>query len=480
MKKINFKFQFNPKIAIFVSTAIFFIYLLYLSIPSLYDTGRVQKDLTNKLLKDFSLNFSLSTDITYRILPQPHFSIKDSKLFYKESNVANDIGEIKELKVFISQHNFFNKEKIYIKKIELNKANFFFKRKDFSFLKSFLNKKFSEKNIKIKKSKFFYNDSSGNVVFIYTTNQTNIFKSDEDVQNLFESNGEIFNIPTNIFWSKDLETKNESLKINTKKVFFNLINKSIFNGDRLEHENILNIASGRFKTKYEIKEKNIKIKSEKSSIKNIPISYEGKINFKPFSFSLNINSKEINFLYLLKNSFILNEIILSNALNQKSLNGRINIKSDKLTKNKIFEKLNLNINFDEGKINLNNSQFISNKIGKMELFNSYFLEKDKKIFFEGTLRFKVNKTKEFYKILLVPKKKRKDFEKIDFNFSYDLTDKYANINNIIFYSKKGKKINSEKIDDIVENNIDNQYNILNFNSLKNFLKKIFYIYSEEG
>ena len=167
-------------------------------------------------------------------------------------------------------------------------------------------------------------------------------------------------------------------------------------------------------------------------------------------------------------------------MNQKSLNGRVNIKSDKLTKNKIFEKLNLNINFDEGKINLNNSQFISNKIGKMELFNSYFLEKDKKIFFEGTLRFKVNKTKEFYKILLVPKKKRKDFEKIDFNFSYVLTDKYANINNIIFYSKKGKKINSEKIDDIVENNIDNQYNILNFNSLKNFLKKIFYIYSEEG
>ena len=94
------KFQFNPKIAIFVSTAIFFIYLLYLSIPSLYDTGRVQKVLSNKLLEDFSLNFSLSTDITYRILPQPHFSIKDSKLFYKESNVANDIGEIKELKVF--------------------------------------------------------------------------------------------------------------------------------------------------------------------------------------------------------------------------------------------------------------------------------------------------------------------------------------------------------------------------------------------
>ena len=56
MKKINFNFKFNLKIGIFTFTSLFFLYLLYLSIPSLYDSGRVQKDLYNKLIKEFGLN----------------------------------------------------------------------------------------------------------------------------------------------------------------------------------------------------------------------------------------------------------------------------------------------------------------------------------------------------------------------------------------------------------------------------------------
>ena len=87
MKKINFQFRYNHKIAIFGISATFFLYLLYLSIPSLFDTGRVQKVLNDKFFADFNLNISLSTDISYRILPQPHFSIKDAKLFYNKSNV---------------------------------------------------------------------------------------------------------------------------------------------------------------------------------------------------------------------------------------------------------------------------------------------------------------------------------------------------------------------------------------------------------
>ena len=87
MKKYNFNFRYNHKIAIFSLSAVFFLYLLYLSIPSLYDTGRVQKVFNEKFLTDFNLNISLSTDISYRILPQPHFLIKDAKLFYEKKNL---------------------------------------------------------------------------------------------------------------------------------------------------------------------------------------------------------------------------------------------------------------------------------------------------------------------------------------------------------------------------------------------------------
>ena len=91
MKKINFNFRYNHKIGIFTLSSIFFLYLLYLSIPSLYDTGRVQKVFNDKFLTDFNLNISLSTDISYRILPQPHFLEKDAKLFYKKSNLPYEI-----------------------------------------------------------------------------------------------------------------------------------------------------------------------------------------------------------------------------------------------------------------------------------------------------------------------------------------------------------------------------------------------------
>ena len=81
MKKLNL----NPKITnkiIFLSIAtLVFFYLLYLSIPSLYNSGRVQKAISEEIMSEFDLNISLSSDISYRILPMPHFIIRDSKLF---------------------------------------------------------------------------------------------------------------------------------------------------------------------------------------------------------------------------------------------------------------------------------------------------------------------------------------------------------------------------------------------------------------
>ena len=126
MKKFNFnfnpKFNINTKVIIFGISTLIFLYLLYLSIPSLYKSGRVQKVLSDEILSEFNLNISLSPDITYRILPTPHFSIKDSKLFYSNSNINNEIGELKELKIFIGQSNFFNKRRNDFKRTSFQKS----------------------------------------------------------------------------------------------------------------------------------------------------------------------------------------------------------------------------------------------------------------------------------------------------------------------------------------------------------------------
>ncbi len=175
MKKFNFnfnpKFNINIKVIIFSISTLIFIYLLYLSIPSLYKSGRVQKVLSDEILSEFNLNISLSPDITYRILPTPHFSIKDSKLYHLNSKINNELGELKELKIFISQSNFFNKDRIIVKKILIKKANFFIKKENLVFLGELINKKFSDQKVQIKNSKLFFNDKNNNTVFIYSINK---------------------------------------------------------------------------------------------------------------------------------------------------------------------------------------------------------------------------------------------------------------------------------------------------------------------
>ena len=54
------------------------------------------------------------------------------------------ISEIKDAKVFINQGNFFDKDKIKIKEVKIDNANFSLLKSDFILLNDFSNNKFSE------------------------------------------------------------------------------------------------------------------------------------------------------------------------------------------------------------------------------------------------------------------------------------------------------------------------------------------------
>ncbi|MDA8537984.1 hypothetical protein N9K55_04720, partial [Candidatus Pelagibacter bacterium] len=55
--------NFNKAVIAFIS--LLFIYLFYLSIPTLYNKSWVQNTVENQLLENFNMNFSTSYDITY-------------------------------------------------------------------------------------------------------------------------------------------------------------------------------------------------------------------------------------------------------------------------------------------------------------------------------------------------------------------------------------------------------------------------------
>ena len=86
--------------------SLLFLYLFYASIPSLYDKVWVQNYIEDKLIKEFKINFSISSDITYNILPTPHFLIKNSKILRSNIEKPTILSDIKNLKIFISKKKF--------------------------------------------------------------------------------------------------------------------------------------------------------------------------------------------------------------------------------------------------------------------------------------------------------------------------------------------------------------------------------------
>ena len=102
----NFKISnFNKYLITFIS--LLFFYIFYLLMPLLYDKTWVQTNIENKLLSEFKINLSTSDDISYRILPAPHFLVKDSKIIVNEEKDEKSIAEIKFLKIFLDQRKFF-------------------------------------------------------------------------------------------------------------------------------------------------------------------------------------------------------------------------------------------------------------------------------------------------------------------------------------------------------------------------------------
>ena len=484
MKKFNFnfnpKFNINTKVIIFSISTLIFIYLLYLSIPSLYKSGRVQKVLSDEILSEFNLNISLSPDITYRILPTPHFSIKDSKLYHPNSKINNELGELKELKIFISQSNFFNKDRIIVKKILIKKANFFIKKENLVFLGELINKKFSDQKVQIKNSKLFFNDKNNNTVFIYSINKFIAEYAKENGKNIIDVDGEIFKIPLKLYWEKDLIRKHKILKANLKKINIDVLNKSIFEKDKYVYQNEINILSSKFKTNYEIIKNKINFSSNQSMIRNTPLSYKGIIDLKPLFIKAYSETKTFDMYYILKNSFWFNEIIKAGFIYNDNFNGKISIKSDKISKNKIFDKINLVLNINEGNFDFNETILINEKIGNLKILNSSFFEKDDKIFLEAKAEIDVKNLDNFYKKFLIPKNKRKNFKKLEFIFEFDTVNTNFKVNKINFYNTKNKIVNSEKIDDLVDNYADKRFEYLNSIGFKNFLKEIFYTYYELG
>ena len=447
-KKTNDKFYvstFNKYIITAIS--ILFAYVFYLLIPLLYDKNWVQNKIVNKLSSEFNINLSNSFNISYRILPKPHYLIKDSK---------TSLAEIKALNVFISQNNFFNKESTRINEVSIKEANFFLLSNNLKTLYKNSENKFSKKKIKINNSNIFLKDNLNEVISIIKISNAFLFFDEENLFNLFDLKGEIFNIPFALNYQNTINSQ-KNINIKAPDLKLKIIDKFFKKDEDLKSGmNNISILNSSINTKYSIKDQIVIFQSDGSKNFNPKINYNGQLAINPFDLNLKIDLYNYKISNLFRPNSIIYEFIKSGLLFNEniSVHTLVNIKSTK--KDKIFNEAKLELKVLNGKINFDKSMFINNNIGLLEVSNSdLFLENDRLIL-TANLSIDIKNIDRLYSFLNTNKRLRKDIKNIKLNIIYDLLGDEIAFKNI--------KIDENKVSDQFYN-ITEGFNDTNFNNL---------------
>ena len=454
--KTNDKFHVSKFSKYLISAiVVLFIYIFYLSIPLLYDKNWIQNKIVTELGNEFNINLDNSFDLSYRILPKPHYLIRDSK---------TSLAEIKTLNVFISQNNFFNKDSIRINEVVIEEANFSLLSNDLKPLYKDSENKFSKKKIKINDSNVFFKNNLNEVISIIKISNAFLLFDEKNLFNLFDLKGEIFNIPFKLKYENALNLRKQ-IEINAPDLKLKVIN-DFFKKDENLSSGISNISilSSSINTKFNIKDQIAIFQSDGSRIYNSKIDYNGQLAINPFDLNLKINLYDYKISNLFTPNSIINEFIKSGLLFNENISVQtlVNIKSTK--KDEIFNEAKLELRILNGKISFDKSVFINNNIGLMEISNSdLFLDNDK-LFLSSNLSIDIKDIDKLYSFLNTSKNSRKNIRNIKLNIIYDFLSNQIELKNIkINDNDVSSQFNNiaEGFIDINSNNLTKSRKLLN-------------------
>ena len=446
--------NFNKYLITLIS--LLFFYLFYLLIPLLYDKDWIQSNIESKIHNEFKINISTSADISYRILPSPHFLIKDSKILLDKTNGEKSIADVKNLKVFFSQKNFFNKERMILTGLIIDNANFSLLRNEIKILNDY-NNQLSSKKVKIKDSNIFFNDNLNEIITIIRIDKAILFFDNKKQLNLFNLKGNVFGTS----FSFDLKSRNNSLTIKeinfkAKSLKLNIFNESISENDNFSTgKNIISFFGNTIKTKYNVEEKLITFVSDNSGLNNSKIYYKGELSINPFDLDLNINLHQYKISKLFNFNSIFKEIFKTELLFNNNLSLRLSILAKTNALDEIFQDAKIYFNIVDGKINLNNTTFINNKIGLVELSDSNLFIKNNKLILNTNVAIAIKNSKFLFSKLNTSKKSRKEIKNILINLDYNFLSNEIKFNNVKIDNNIVKDTFLNAMDSFSDNNLNN-------------------------
>ncbi len=467
--------KFKINYLIFIISIVFFYYLIYLSFPGILHNKSDQNYFTNLLKNQYDLEFALTPEINYSILPKPHFQINDVKIFNKKEDFQKEIAEVKKIRIYVFQNNFFKKKNLKIKSVELVQTNFFFDKFDIPFLKSFFKKGFSARPITVKRANLFYQDINKGTISFINLDKVRINYNNKIKQDILISEGDIYNIPFNILWKQDKNKLEQTTNLKFKKIKLQISN--VVNLDSKGEKNKLQIYlnRSRYIVNYNLKDNFIEFLSNNSFIGNDKFTFSGKIFSDPFSFNVKSSLDNLKLRKLFANSIFLREIFSHDFILNENFNGKVNFEVKRLEKNPLFDKLNLNANFVGKTLDLSYSSLINNKIANLNLEKGVLYEDNKDLIFRGNFNLIINDLKKFNNKFVIPKKNRIDLKKLNFELLINLTNSDLKILKITNDSYKQNEF--EQIDELIYEFNSGGINISNWIEFKNFTNKIISSYS---
>ena len=462
--KEKIKFINLTNISIFLSS-LFFIFFIYLSIPSLYNFDKLKPELEEKINEELGINLKFKKKIKYVFFPSPRLKLQDVEI-YNFNQINEIISNKNEINIILKIFSLYNSKNLKFKKLKINNATFNIRYPIIKDFNNFFSNKLSIYPIEIVNSKIIFKEKEE---FIFNVNLLSLKLFFYQNLNKFIFNVEVFNSKLNGMYNKSLDKKKSYFAISFPMLGINL--KSYID-PKYSESNFTGKTIIRYpKTKIDLKHKKIEdefiISSSKIRSPIFDSNFTGTINFEPFNFYIDFNAVKLDF-YKLITSNIFNFTKISNLFPvNKKINGSLtfNIKDFK-TKLKKINTARALLEFKNGVLDIKDFNLFLDNIVNINLDGSIYMKKERK-FFDFKSRIKVINNQKFYSKLLVPKKRRKS--KIDISLEGKLNmdnnklfiDYFSNNKNQL-NEQKLKFLNSEINSYVSKKSYEEIFNIFNF------------------
>jgi len=424
--KSNFFKEQDPFHLVLVFFIVFFGTAIFFSIPTFYDYKKYNQKIEETINKEFKIKLHNLQDISFKFIPSPHLLIEKAELKIRD-NETESISNLENIKVFISILELYKSDEFEIKKIFVNKANFYLNSLS---LNNFIGnlKKSIVNNFVIKNSTLFFKDKNEEITLISKIKKFDYKTDFVNSKKILNMDGNIFDSDYNLNYFIDYNqpnVQNFNLELEDPNIFIkNKLTDDIFSSNNKQKGNFeIKFFTTKNSLNYDIIKDTIEFTNKSKNNSNFDL--RGLISFHPFHFNLTTDLKKIDLSQLEKIFF---SLYANKNSKLENLSGKLKINFNKID-HKIINKGSLYLLFESSNINVSQNIFNVGDFAKLEISDYEYLDDIEEIL-QMKIKLDIFNSEKFNRFLFNYKKNKILSKKLFFTLQYDPNTKTSLISKI--------------------------------------------------